>query len=366
MRSASRCNASFVSTDCRFHISAVKQSLPQERYLLEALAGVKRNMAHIRSSVSFRRHGLVFVFLIAVSACLQTQAAGDFTGTGLWDAHTHLSFYGPNALDSLKAHNVVAIRDLGANKLDEILRWRSEIAAGIRQGPRIFTAGVILDGPKEDSANRWTLRTEADAAHAVDSLAKRRVDFIKTHNGLSRPVYFAVLRTAKAHKLKVASHLPRGVPAWEAADSGASSIEHAAESMMASSIYAGYAKDFAEAAAWWKSPAGHSAIGRIKRSGVYFTPTLALYAANVNLPTDSAARAGRGEALKALVELTRLMHKAGIPIMAGSDIAVPRQDYRPGQALKEEMTWLRRAGLSESEVKRAAGKNIARWLERRQ
>ena len=305
---------------------------------------------------------MIFALLVAGPLCLCAQNPR----TGLWDAHTHLSIYGPAALDSLQAYNVVAVRDLGANRLDEILRWRSEIAAGARKGPRIFTAGVILDGPKEDSTNRWTLRTEADAARAVDSLAKRGVDFIKTHNGLSRPVYFAVLRAAKAHNLKVASHIPRGIPAWEAADSGASSIEHAAESMMASPIYAGYATTLAEAAAWWKSPAGFSAIGRLKRSGVYFTPTLALYAANVDMPTDSAARAGRREALQSLVELTRLMHTAGIPIMAGSDIAVQRQDYRPGQSLKEEMSWLRRAGLSESEVKRAAGEHVARWLGQQQ
>lgn len=303
---------------------------------------------------------LALVLLFAWPGCLRAQADADTAG--LWDAHTHLSFYGPAALDSLAAYKVVGVRDLGANKLDEILKWRSEIAAGTRKGPRIFTAGVILDGPKEDSANRWTLRTEADALHSVDSLAKRGVDFIKTHNGLSRPVYFAVLRAAKAHNLKVASHLPRGIPAWEAADSGASSIEHAAESMMASPMYAGYAKNFAEAAAWWKSPAGYSAIGRLKRSGVYFTPTLALYAANVDLPADSNTRARRREALPILVELTRLMHSAGIPIMAGSDVAVPRKDYRPGQSLREEMVWLGRAGLSVSQARQAAGENVARWL----
>ncbi len=108
--------------------------------------------------------------------------------------------------------NAVGVRDLGVNKLDEILQWRSEIASGKRQGPHIFTSGVILDGPKEDSTNRWTIRTETEAVHAVDSLARRRVDFIKTHNGLSRPAYFAILRAAKAHNLKVASHLPRGIP----------------------------------------------------------------------------------------------------------------------------------------------------------
>ena len=287
---------------------------------------------------------------------------GCASSPALWDAHTHVSLYGAAALDSLAEHDIVGIRDLGANKLDEILEWRDEINAGRRKGPHIFTAGVILDGPKEDSSTRWILRTEAEAIHAVDSLARRKVDFIKTHNGLAPDVYFAVLRAAKAHHLKVASHLPRGIPAWVAADSGAASIEHAAESMMASPIYAGYAKTFEEAAAWWKSPAGDSAVARLKQSGVYFTPTLALYAANVDLPKDSSARAQRRAALPMLVELTHIMYVAGIPIMAGSDIGTVRSDYRPGKALLEELSWLRRAGLSDRDVRQAASENIERWL----
>ncbi|HZJ01969.1 MAG TPA: hypothetical protein VFD22_15010 [Gemmatimonadaceae bacterium] len=280
----------------------------------------------------------------------------------LWDAHTHLSMYGPSALDSLHAYNIVGVRDLGANKLDEILQWRDEINSGKRRGPKICTAGVILDGPKEDSSTRWIIRTEAEAARAVDSLAKRKVDFIKTHNGLSPAVYFAILRAAKEHHLKVVSHLPRGIPAWIAADSGAGSIEHAAESMMASPIYAGYAKTFSEAVAWWNSPAGDSAVVRLKKSRIYFTPTLALYAANVGLPTDSVVRAQRRSALPSLVELTRKMYRAGIPIMAGSDIATIRADYRPGQSLIEELSWLRRAGLTTRDVKRAASDNVEAWL----
>ena len=310
----------------------------------------------------------LFALLFQTAACAANLSPRtineDRKSSGFWDAHTHLSMYGPAALDSLLAYNVVGVRDLGANKLDEILAWRDEINAGKRKGPRIFTAGVILDGPKEDSSTRWIIRTEAEAIHAVDSLAKRRVDFIKTHNGLSPPVYFAILRAAKAHHLKVASHLPKGVPAWVAADSGAGSIEHAAESMMASPIYAGYAKTFEEAAAWWNSPAGDSAIARLKRSGVYFTPTLGFYAANANLPKDSVARAQRRAALPVLVELTRKMYRAGIPIMAGSDIATVRPDYRPGQSLIEELSWLRRAGLTEKDVTRAGSTNILMWLER--
>ena len=301
------------------------------------------------------------VGLLAIAACTYTNPPPPAAGT-LWDAHTHLSIYGPDALDSLSAHGITGVRDLGAGKLDEILGWRDEVNAGKRKGPRIFTAGVILDGPKDDSSTRWTIRTEAEAIRAIDSLAKRKVDFIKTHNGLAPPVYFAILRAAKSRNLKVASHIPRGVPAWVAADSGASSIEHAAESMMASPIYAGHAKTFAEAVTWWRSPAGDSAITRLERSGTYFTPTLAFYAANVNLPTDSAARAGRREALGFLLELTGRMHRAGIPILAGTDLATRRADHQPGQSLLEEIEWLKKAGLSEADARKAASENIARWL----
>lgn len=258
----------------------------------------------------------------------------------------------------------MGIRDLGSNKLDEILLWRSEIASGKRRGPRIFTAGVILDGPKDDSTTRWTIRTEAEAIRAVDSLAKRGVDLLKTHNGLSRESYFAILRRARAHNLKVASHIPRGIPAWEAADSGAHSIEHAAESMLASPIYAGHVRTFPEAVAWWTSAAGDSAIARLKRSGVYITPTIAFYAANVNLPPDSATRALRRQAVPILIDLVSRFHRAGIPLMAGSDIATRRSDWRPGQSLIDEMAWLRKAGLSEKDVLDAASTNIREWLTR--
>lgn len=280
---------------------------------------------------------------------------------GYWDAHTHLSMYGEAALDSLVAHGVPAVRDLGTD-LEQTLQWRAEIAAGRRRGPRIYTAGVILDGPKEAASPRWTLRTPDEGEHAVDSLARRGVDLLKTHNALARPVYFALLRRARAKGLRVASHLPRGVPAWEAADSGAGSIEHAAESMLASPIYAGYAATADEAIDWWRSAAGDSALRRLAATGVSVTPTLALYAATVDRPASEELRQGRRRALVFLVELTGRMYRAGIPLLAGSDVGPPDGPARPGASLHAEMEWLRRAGLPEEAVRDAASRNVARWL----
>lgn len=285
---------------------------------------------------------------------------------GHWDAHTHLSMYGADALDSLAAHGVVAVRDLGGD-LELSLRWRAEYSAGRRRGPRLFTAGAILDGPKPPGATpRWTIRTPDEAERAVDSLAVRRVDFIKTHNGLSPENYFAVLRRARLRGLRVASHLPRGVPAWTAADSGAGSLEHAAESMLASPLYAGYATTIDEAMRWWRSPAGDSMLAHLAAAhpDVAITPTLALYAANVDRPAAEAERAGRRAVLTFLVELTGRIHRAGIPVLAGSDVSTRGPDaVLPGPSLATEIQWLERAGLSRAEARAAAGRNIARWLQ---
>ncbi|MEO8578443.1 MAG: hypothetical protein ABI556_17155, partial [Gemmatimonadales bacterium] len=60
------------------------------------------------------RGAAVLTLALALAACTHAGVSPQ-PEDGLWDAHTHLSFYGPAALDSLKAHGVFAVRDLGAN-----------------------------------------------------------------------------------------------------------------------------------------------------------------------------------------------------------------------------------------------------------
>ena len=281
--------------------------------------------------------------------------------SGLWDAHTHLSWYGASALDSLAAHGVVGVRDVGGDAL-QLRAWHDSISKGLRKGPRIFFAGPAIDGPKPDMTFRALVKTPEDARRVVDSLADLGVDFLKTHNGVPPAAYFAVLREARRRGLKVASHLPVGVPAWTAADSGATSIEHAAESMTTSPIYAGYAKDADEAIRWWRSKAGDTMVVHIARTGVAFTPTLVTYRAYTRLRTDPVLIARRVEALEFLKELTGRMYRAGIPILAGSDFASPEIGLVPGQSIEEEVQLLQEAGLTPADARNAAGVNIARWL----
>lgn len=282
---------------------------------------------------------------------------------GLWDAHTHLSWWGEDALDSLARYGIVAVRDCGGDAL-QLRRWRDQIAAGTRQGPRIYFAGPQIDGPKATGSLRLIVRTPEDAIHAVDSLAALGVDFLKTHSPVPRPAYFAVLREAKVKGLKVASHLPNGVPAWDAADSGASSLAHAADSMLMSPIYAGYVTDLDEAMAWWRSPAGDSAIAHLARTGVAVTPTLFAYAAFVADAKNHEDSVGRREVLRFQEELTHRLHRAGVPILAGSDFAT-RDWLTPGSSLLGELRLLEKAGLSRAQARAAASTNIRRWLRTR-
>ena len=65
----------------------------------------------------------------------------------LADAHVHLSLGSVDALERLAGAGVTVVRDCGGD-MKQLTRWRDEIAAGTRRGPKIFLAGPLLDGPK--------------------------------------------------------------------------------------------------------------------------------------------------------------------------------------------------------------------------
>jgi hypothetical protein len=65
------------------------------------------------------------VGLTAISACATPRA--DPEVRGLWDAHSHLSWYGEAALDSLLKYGVAGVRDVGG----DAIQLRSGNAAAI-------------------------------------------------------------------------------------------------------------------------------------------------------------------------------------------------------------------------------------------
>ncbi len=309
---------------------------------------------------------IAFAVLLCTAACGSPRRSADANPfpEGLWDAHTHIAYWGEDALDSLTKYGVVGVRDLGGNP-EQLRKWRDEIARGVRRGPRIYYSGPHINGPRPDSINRLIVRTPEDARRAVDSLATLGVDFIKTHVQIPADAYFAILRQAKLRHLKVASHTGSEIPVWQAADSGAASIEHMSDAIFPSPMYAGYVKTLREAANWWLSPAGDTMIAHIVRTGVAIDPTLYAYVPWIPMASSEEGRNSRQRVYEFHIDLTRRFHKAGVTILAGSDFADRDYDVDPGRALHQEMAELAKAGLSAAEVKAAASTNIINWLRGR-
>src|SRR6266513_187270 len=116
---------------------------------------------------------------------------GLFLIPGLWDMHVHLVFgdWFPGAQDiSLPlfvANGVTGVRDMGS-ELDIVQGWRNEIEAGRLTGPRIYTPGHMLDGPKPRFPSSAAIATPEDAHRAVADLKRRGADFIKLQSLIPR------------------------------------------------------------------------------------------------------------------------------------------------------------------------------------
>ena len=95
-------------------------------------------------------------------ALASTACAGGATRAVVGDAHVHLSYRGPAALDALAAHGVDLVRDCGGDAA-QLRGWRDEIARGERVGPRIYFSGRVIDGPKPLALFRLTVHDAAEA-----------------------------------------------------------------------------------------------------------------------------------------------------------------------------------------------------------
>ncbi len=289
------------------------------------------------------------------------EAKGKFLIPGLWDMHGHLTDATEDAFPLLIMNGVTGVRDMGRD-LAQIDRWRSEIVSGVRLGPHIVRAGPFVDGPKEGASNRLTVRTPEDARHAVHDLKTKGVDFIKVHNGLPPEAFFALMQESRKEHLPVAVHLPKGVSSAEASDAGVASLEHI-ETINESALWrkGATAKTVEEAVDENLGPAGQELFERFVKNGTWYVPTLVAYERGFVLwSNDPESLKPRLNVHEKQIELVRMMHKAGVKIMAGSDFS----DWAlvPGIDLHNELALLVEAGFSPLEALQAATLGPATFL----
>lgn len=315
------------------------------------------------------------------------EGRGKFLIPGLWDMHVHVSWTTQSALPVLVANGVTSVRDMGG-RLGQIDEWRTQIAAGLLTGPRILRAGPILNG-KAFNPLQMVPGTPDESRGVVRTLAQvGGVDFVKVHRRLPRDVYFAVIDEARKQGLTVVGHIPMEVTPAEASDAGQATLEHT--ETLFEGTFSAPLKDgeLPDAIQRFRAEGAQALFARFVANQTAVTPTLIaqrsfIDASDPSTPADARGRyvarsvkeewkkLARPVAPEALAEMRRTftelsqvvgqMNRAGVTLLAGSDIAGPRV---PGFTLHEELVLLVDAGLTPLQALQAATVTPARVLKR--
>jgi imidazolonepropionase-like amidohydrolase len=280
------------------------------------------------------------------------NAAGKTIIPGLWDMHAHFEQveWGPIYL----ASGITTVRDVG-NELEFITAVRDAIASGKGIGPRMLLAGIV-DGAGPNAMGAIRATTPEEARQVVRRYHDAGFAQIKIYSSITLPVMRAI--TAEAHRLgmTVTGHVPEGINAFQAIDAGMDQINHA---------------EYIAAVSY---PDVDKVIGTMRSHKTVLDPTLALYellARSFTQPIESfepgithvarelATPLGgfgaspevapfRRRRFEDELALVGTLHKAGIPIVAGTDQSVP------GYSLHREIELYVKAGFKPLEALQAA------------
>ena len=330
------------------------------------------------------------------------DCTGLFAIPGLWDMHVHLSFgdWFPGSkeivLPLFIANGVTGVRDMGSD-LNVVQSWRNDINAGRLVGPRIFTSGPMLDGPKPRFPSSIAIATPADARRAVADLKRSGADFIKLQSLIPREVVFAIAKEAKKQNLPFEGHVPDSVRASEMSAAGMKSFEHLIGIFEGSSpaeddFLKGNKTESRFLAAFDSARAASLAV-LLAQNHTWQCPTLVWERGGNLLDVTDLAKDTRAEYVPAAwksttwkrfsdeirqgygnddlttrkkflakeLEIVHLLHEKGVPFLAGTDTP-PGVYIFPGFSLHEELQRFAAAGFTPLEALQTATLNPARFF----
>jgi imidazolonepropionase-like amidohydrolase len=283
---------------------------------------------------------------------------------GLWDMHVHLAEdeAHPGALDTLLAHGVTTVRDMGG-RFDVLERWRRESQAGERAGPDLILVGPTINGPGDDSYH-LEAGTRAEGSAAVDSVARLGVDQVKVHRLLPRDAFLGVLEAAHRHGLLVVGHVPHGVSALEACELGMAEIAHLSALLEAAVMRADEpAAGIAGALSDLTGQRGSRTYECMAQRSGAITPNLVAYVHAGRSADPELAELTR-RLVDRLGDVVMQMNSAGVVLMTASDAPGENNEIPWGSSVHEEMELLVAAGLAPLQAISAATAAPARFTER--
>jgi len=305
----------------------------------------------------------------------KVDARGKTVLPGLWDMHAHFEQveWGPIYL----AAGATTVRDCG-NEFEFITAVRDAIQNGKGLGPRLLLAGVV-DGSSSFTIGVERVDTPEQAKMWVDRYHDAGFQQMKIYSSVKIEELKAV--AAEAHRLgmSVTGHVPEGITTFEAVEAGQDQINHIQYivTMMVpppleGSKRADRLKSIADLDL--DSPPAQKALAFLVEHGTVVDPTLAIFefetASTAKPPASfepgvdkiapelapifkdvgppSPLADVQEKMFAKLVAVTGALHKAGVPVVAGTDQMIP------GHSLHREMELYVQAGFTPMEAIQAA------------
>jgi imidazolonepropionase-like amidohydrolase len=294
---------------------------------------------------------------------------------GLWDMHAHFeqAEWGPIYL----ATGATTVRDCG-NELEFITAVRDAIANGHGLGPRMLLAGIV-DGSGPLAIGVERVDTPEQARMWTDRYHAAGFQQMKIYSSVKLEELAAVAEEAHRLGMTVTGHVPEGLNAYQTIPAGQDQINHI--QYVAAIMRPPLAEDVrgipqmqANAAVDISSPEAQKAIAFLVEHGTVVDPTMALFefftATSAKPPASfepgvtkvapelaeqlsgADPPSARSELLEKVfekdVEILGALHRAGIPIVAGTDQTVP------GHSLHREIEIYVQAGFTPMEAIQAA------------
>jgi imidazolonepropionase-like amidohydrolase len=298
------------------------------------------------------------------------DAQGKFVMPGLWDMHAHLfqAEFGPAYL----AAGVTTVRDVG-NEIEYGTRFRDAFNRGIAAGPRMLLAGYI-EGKNPDHSFDVQVETPEEARRAVGRYKNAGFEMIKIRDNVKLDTLKAIADEAHRLGMTLTGHVPKAMNALQAVEAGMDQISHI--NFLSPVFVSKSVKPDETLTAPFdpESPEAKQAIEVLKKHGAVIDPTIAtleLQVRTFNTPIPSfepgmakvapqmiehlnnigyppIAASQIRKAMNQLIGIIRALHKAGIPIVAGTDVTIP------GHSLHRELELYVKAGFTPLEAIQSA------------
>jgi imidazolonepropionase-like amidohydrolase len=303
------------------------------------------------------------------------DASGKTILPGLWDMHAHFEQveWGPIYL----AAGVTTVRDCG-NEFEFITAVRDAIANGKGLGPRLLLAGVV-DGTGPLSLGVEHVDTPEQARNWVDRYHQAGFQQMKIYSSVKLEELKVVAEEAHRLGMTVTGHVPEGLNAYQVIEAGQDQINHIqyiADIMRPPLPPNATRLDRRTAGANIDlgSPEARKALAFLKNHHTVVDPTMALFElftattakppasfepginkipvelaeqlTDVEPPNETTDLAEKG--FHKEVAIVGALHRAGIPVVAGTDQAIP------GYSLHREIELYVAAGFAPMEAIQAA------------